>query len=306
MAERDRRPIEVAYERRNRDLDPQLFWRGKDEQNWPDLVVQAPPLFIQEKVHPKALIADLLRQTKDAEAERAANKAGFQANLFADFNGLPDPDARTEFYQRDANWSNRMILGDSLQVWWEARIARQQKIDASIAATADFEYLYDRPYEDRKKVRVAGPFTVESISPHRVLGVDENDELIDRVAEARASYGTTQDFGTVIPGAPQNVRRPASPQGGPDSRSRRSPPGRASSSARTGGTSKAVMRPLPRSAPPSSSAPSSVPSPAPTSWPPPGRRPMPASTCWSPARSTTRPSPRSSRSSAAFPSSRPA
>ena len=53
MAQDDRSPIEVAYERRNRDLDPQLVWRGKDEQNWSDLVVQAPPLFIQEKVHPK-------------------------------------------------------------------------------------------------------------------------------------------------------------------------------------------------------------------------------------------------------------
>jgi len=66
--------------------------------------------------------------------------------------------------------------------WWETRIARQREIDASIAARADFEYLYDKPYEDRKKVRVAGPFTVESISPHRVLGVDEDDELIDDVA----------------------------------------------------------------------------------------------------------------------------
>ncbi len=63
--------------------------------------------------------------------------------------------------------------------WWEYRIARQKEIDASIAAKADTEYLYDKPYEDNKKVRVAGPFTVESLSPHRVLGVDENDELID-------------------------------------------------------------------------------------------------------------------------------
>ena len=55
MAEDDRNPIRVAYERRNPDLDPQLVWRGKDEQNWSDLVVQAPPLFIQEKVHPKVL-----------------------------------------------------------------------------------------------------------------------------------------------------------------------------------------------------------------------------------------------------------
>ena len=57
------------------------------------------------------------------------------------------------------------------------RIARQKAIDGSIAAKADFEYLYDKPYEDKKKVRVAGPFTVESLSPHRVLAVDENEEL---------------------------------------------------------------------------------------------------------------------------------
>ena len=116
MADDDRGPVEVAYERRNRDLDPQLVWRGKDEQNWSDLVVQAPPLFIQEKVHPKALINDLLRHSKTAEAERLARESGFQVDLFADFNGLPSEDARTEFYQHDANWSNRMILGDSLQV----------------------------------------------------------------------------------------------------------------------------------------------------------------------------------------------
>ena len=116
MAQDDRSPVAVTYERRNRDLDPQLVWRGKDEQNWSDLVVQAPPLFIQEKVHPKALINDLLRHSKTAEAEKVARESGFQIDLFADFNGLPNEDARTEFYQHDANWSNRMILGDSLQV----------------------------------------------------------------------------------------------------------------------------------------------------------------------------------------------
>src|SRR3990172_7107953 len=107
-----RSPVQVAYQRRNRDLDPQLVWRGKDEQDWSDLVAPAPPLFIQEKVHPKVLIDDLLRRSERAEAERS----GFQTDLFADFNGLPDTNARTEFYQHDANWSNRMILGDSLQV----------------------------------------------------------------------------------------------------------------------------------------------------------------------------------------------
>ena len=105
-------PIRVAYERRNRDLDPQLVWRGKDEQDWSDLVVSAPPLFIQEKVHPKVLIDDLTERTKKQEGAKVQQ----QASLFDDFNGLPDESAKTEFYQHDANWSNRMILGDSLQV----------------------------------------------------------------------------------------------------------------------------------------------------------------------------------------------
>ena len=111
MADDDRSPIQIAYERRNRDLDPQLVWRGKDEQAWSDLVVQAPPLFIQEKVHPKVLVDDLVQRTKADEKATAG-----QVDLFADFNGLPSANARTEFYQHDANWSNRMILGDGLQV----------------------------------------------------------------------------------------------------------------------------------------------------------------------------------------------
>ena len=112
----DQNPIRVAYERRNPDLDPQLVWRGKDMQDWSDLVVQAPPLFIQEKVHPKVLIDDLARITRESRAGQQATEPGLQADLFGDFNGLPDEDAKTEFYQHDANWSNRMILGDSLQV----------------------------------------------------------------------------------------------------------------------------------------------------------------------------------------------
>ena len=111
MRKDEQSPIQVAYERRNRDLDPQLVWRGKDEQDWSDLVVQAPPLYIQEKVHPKVLIDDLLRQTKTDDKATEA-----QFDLFADFNGLPDEARATDFYQHDANWTNRMILGDSLQV----------------------------------------------------------------------------------------------------------------------------------------------------------------------------------------------
>lgn len=104
-------PIRVAYERRNRDLDPQLVWRGKDEQDWSDLVVQATPLYIQEKIHSKVLIDDLIKHTKANEKQ-----TGEQLSLFDDFNGIEDENAKTEFYQHDANWSNRMILGDSLEV----------------------------------------------------------------------------------------------------------------------------------------------------------------------------------------------
>jgi adenine-specific DNA-methyltransferase len=90
--------------------DAQLTWRGKDQQDWSDLVVNAPPLYIQEKIHPKAIIDDLTRRTK---AKREAESD--IADLFHDFNGI-DPEAKTEFYQHDQNWSNRFILGDSLQV----------------------------------------------------------------------------------------------------------------------------------------------------------------------------------------------
>jgi adenine-specific DNA-methyltransferase len=111
MREEEKTPIRVAYDRRNRDLDPQLVWHGKDEQDWSDLVVSAPPLYIQEKVHPKVIIDDLMRQSQE-------NQPAVQGelDLFADFNGLPKDARATEFYQHEANWTNRMILGDSLQV----------------------------------------------------------------------------------------------------------------------------------------------------------------------------------------------
>ena len=127
LPEKDKNAIRIAYERpdaghlaeekenRARDLDPQLVWRGKDEQDWSDLVVYAPPLYIQEKVHPKVLIDDLRRQSETSEAAAEKEVQGFTSDLFADFNGLPEA-AKTEFYQHGVNWSNRMILGDSLQV----------------------------------------------------------------------------------------------------------------------------------------------------------------------------------------------
>jgi adenine-specific DNA-methyltransferase len=98
--------------------------------------------------------------------------------------------------EADAKWTAE--LKNLHAQWWQVCIARQKQIDASIAAKAEFEYLYDKPYDDKKIVRVAGPFTVESLSPHRVLGVDENDELIDRVAEPGAGYREAQTFPQMI------------------------------------------------------------------------------------------------------------
>ena len=111
MLEKEQQTPKAIRYPRNTDLDPQLVWRGKDEQDWSDLVVHAPALYIQEKVHPKVLIDDLL-----AQARSARNAEESQLDLFADFNGMPKDVDKTEFYQHDQNWSNRMILGDSLQV----------------------------------------------------------------------------------------------------------------------------------------------------------------------------------------------
>ena len=145
MAKDEQKPVRVEYERRtvagnsdekthrNRDLDPQLVWRGKDEQDWSNLIVQAPPLYIQEKVHPKVLIDDLKRQSEKAAVAAA------QVDLFADFNGLPNTEAKTEFYQHDAHWANRMILGDSLSVM--ASLAEREGLRGKVQCI-----YFDPPY----------------------------------------------------------------------------------------------------------------------------------------------------------------
>ena len=132
--EETKSPIRVAIARRNPDLDPQLVWRGKDTQNWSELVVDAPPLYIQERIHPKHLIDDLQQQTEARKEEEEE-----QLDLFADFNGLPDDEAKTEFYQHDAHWSNRMILGDSLQVM--ASLAEREGLRGKVQCI-----YFDPPY----------------------------------------------------------------------------------------------------------------------------------------------------------------
>ncbi|GHD65310.1 restriction endonuclease subunit M [Luteimonas padinae] len=146
MHEHEQVPIKVKYPRggngldgekaqRNPDLDPQLVWRGKDQQDWSDLVVNAPPLYIQEKVKPKVLIDDLRRLSEQA----AAPQAGDVADLFGDFNGLPEGADRTEFYQHEGHWQNRMILGDSLQVM--ASLAEREGLRGKVQCI-----YFDPPY----------------------------------------------------------------------------------------------------------------------------------------------------------------
>ena len=155
-------PVRVAYERRNRDLDPQLVWRGKDEQDWSDLVVHAPPLYIQEKVHPKVLIDDLLKQTR----EQRAQELGAQFDLFGDFNGIPEGVDKTEFYQHDQNWSNRMILGDSLQVM--ASLAEREGLRGKVQCiyldppygikfNSNFQWSYHQPRREGRQGRPHHP-----------------------------------------------------------------------------------------------------------------------------------------------------
>ena len=107
----DDKAVKVLRYPRNPDLDPQLVWRGKDKEDGEPLEVAAPPIYIQEKIHPRALIENLRKQTASRKTE-----AKPQTDWFHDFNGLADPEAKTEFYSHDQNWQNRMILGDSLQV----------------------------------------------------------------------------------------------------------------------------------------------------------------------------------------------
>src|ERR1700728_659357 len=96
-------PTQLRYPR-NPDLDPQLVWTGKDAQDGEDLVVDAPPIYIQEKIVPQVIIESLRKVVEKP-----------QLSLFDDFDGLSGYEA-VEYYEHEANWSNRMILGDSLQV----------------------------------------------------------------------------------------------------------------------------------------------------------------------------------------------
>ena len=121
VADEEQAPKTMLYPR-DPSLDPQLVWKGKDQQDREDLAVPVVPVYIQEKIHPRAIIDDFRRnlpQLPSPSGRGAGGEGGQQTqlDLFGDFNGLPDEfDQRVDFYHHDGNWSNRMILGDSLLV----------------------------------------------------------------------------------------------------------------------------------------------------------------------------------------------
>lgn len=160
LADDEATPTEVTFQRRyspathpelyerNKALDPQLVWansedgegavqltwRGKDEQDEEALRVDAVPIYTAEKIHPKAIIDDIRRRA----ASDTAVSLDDQPDLFADFNGI-DEDDRLEFYQHTMKWTNRMVLGDSLQVM--ASLAEKEDLRGKVQCI-----YFDPPY----------------------------------------------------------------------------------------------------------------------------------------------------------------
>jgi adenine-specific DNA-methyltransferase len=166
VEEHQRRPLQLRYPR-NPDLDPQLVWRGKDEQDGRDLLVNAPPLYIQEKVHPKVLIDDLLRASKERAHEQGENTL----DLFSDFNGLPKDADKTEFYRHDQNWSNRMILGDSLQVM--ASLAEREGLRGKVQCI-----YFDPPYGIRFNSNFQWSTTSREVSDGKADHISREPEQV--------------------------------------------------------------------------------------------------------------------------------
>lgn len=136
-------PSKLLYPR-DPSLDPQLVWKGKDEQDAKDLEVPVVPIYIQEKIHPQALVENLRSTARAGESEP-------ELSLFADFNGLTDFEKKVDFYRWPNNWSNRMILGDSLLVM--ASLAEKEGLKGKVQCI----YL-DPPYGIKFGVELAGEY----------------------------------------------------------------------------------------------------------------------------------------------------
>lgn len=143
-------PVTLRWAR-NPDLDPQLVWRGKDTSADP-LTVRAFPIYIHEKIHPRELIQDLRRESERRSRDAAASE---QPELFSDFNGVPAGVDRTDYYNYECNWQNRMILGDSLQVM--ASLAEKENLRGKVQCV----YM-DPPYGIKFQSNFQGAVTTAS------------------------------------------------------------------------------------------------------------------------------------------------
>ena len=171
----ENKQIRVKYPR-NKDLDPQLLWKGKDEQDWSDLVVNAPPIYIQEKVHSKALIDELLKHSREKEYYAGLSTS----DLFADFDGIPKDINKTEFYSHDQNWSNRMILGDSLQVM--ASLAEREDLKGKVQSI-----YFDPPYG----IKFNSNFQWSTFSTQ--VGDGKSDQITREPEQVKAYRDTWRD-----------------------------------------------------------------------------------------------------------------
>jgi adenine-specific DNA-methyltransferase len=123
-------PIRLRYPR-DASLDPQLVWKGKDEQDGFDLEVPPVPIYVQEKIEPRTLVEDLRRHSAEQRETQ-------ELQLFSDFDGLSFEE-KIDFYHHEANWSNRMILGDSLLVM--ASLAEKEGLRGKVQMV-----YFDPPY----------------------------------------------------------------------------------------------------------------------------------------------------------------
>jgi adenine-specific DNA-methyltransferase len=161
----DDKAVKKLRWKRNPDLDPQLVWRGKDFEPDP-LEVDAPPIYIQEKILARAIVDDLRHQTKERRADDAS-----QFDFFHDFNGLTDPEAKTEFYAHDQNWSNRMILGDSLLVM--ASLAEREGLRGKVQCIymdPPYGIKFNSNWQPSTKSREVRDGAIESVTREPELG----------------------------------------------------------------------------------------------------------------------------------------
>ncbi|MDN3264474.1 site-specific DNA-methyltransferase [Streptomyces sp. CSDS2] len=113
--------------------DPQLVWKGKDEQDRQDLEIPAPPIFRQERIEPRYLVKQLMDETKRRREKGGSDGAEEELSLFGtDFfdDGIPDELDKVDWYNHQMNWTNRMILGDSLQVM--ASLAERENLRGKV------------------------------------------------------------------------------------------------------------------------------------------------------------------------------